>query len=715
MYKIRHLLHAAALVATVAVVTTVSVRAADETSVAKEREGRLIAVLESADTPAAEKAITCKKLAVFGSKDAVPALVPLLDDEQLISWARIALEAIPGFEADEALRDAMGRLKGRSLIGVINSIGNRRDTGAVAGLTERLKGPDAEVASAAAVALGKIGSEPATKILRQSLASAPESVRSAVAEGCIYCAERLLADGKAGDAVAIYDEVRTADVPKQRILEATRGAILARKSEGIPLLVEQLRSDDKQLFQMGLMTARELSGKAVADAMAAEMAKATPQRGALLLNILADRRNVSASPVIMQLATSGAKPTRIAAIGVLKNSGDASSVPTLLEIAAEADDEVTGAARAALAEMPGKEIDAQIVERLPDARGRIRLILIGLVGQRQVEATPSLLKAIDDSDARIRSAALTALGETIEQDNLAVLIARVASPKNAADTPVAEKALRAACVRMPDGEACAAELSAAMAKVPVTTQVKFLEILGALNNAKSLAALSAAAKSRTDELQDIATRLLGETMTLDAGPVLLDLAKTLPDGKYKIRALRGHIRLARQFNMPQRQRVQMCIDALKASQRPDEQKLILTVMEIHPSLDMLQLAAQRTKRAALKEEATRVMTSIAHKLGGSPAEARKLLTQLGQKPVKVEIIKAEYGAGNKWKDVTKILQARVGGLPIVPLPSPSYNSALGGDPASGSVKRLKIQYRIDGKAGAATFPEDAAVILPIPE
>ncbi len=66
----------------------------------------------------------------------------------------------------------------------------------------------------------------------------------------------------------------------------------------------------------------------------------------------------------------------------------------------------------------------------------------------------------------------------------------------------------------------------------------------------------------------------------------------------------------------------MCIDALNASQRPDEQKLILTVMEIHPSVDMLQLAARETKRPALKEEATRVMTSIAHKLSGSPTEAR---------------------------------------------------------------------------------------------
>ena len=65
------------------------------------------------------------------------------------------------------------------------------------------------------------------------------------------CAERFLSDGKSVAAAEIYDEVRRADVPKQRILEATRGAILARSQEGIPLLLEQFRSPEKSLFHSG--------------------------------------------------------------------------------------------------------------------------------------------------------------------------------------------------------------------------------------------------------------------------------------------------------------------------------------------------------------------------------------------------------------------------------------------------------------------------------
>ena len=216
----------------------------------KERELKLISVLQS-DAPPAEKAITCKRLAVYGTKDAVPALAPLLVDKELSSWARIALEVIPGPEADAALREAMGKTQGRLLVGVINSIGVRRDAQAVDGLVAKLKDADVDVASAAAVALGHIGGDQAAKALEQSLAGAPAKVRPAVAEGCILCAEKSLAAEKTADAVRLYDAVRQADVPKQRLLEATRGAILARQAAGIPLLMEQLRSANKARFGIG--------------------------------------------------------------------------------------------------------------------------------------------------------------------------------------------------------------------------------------------------------------------------------------------------------------------------------------------------------------------------------------------------------------------------------------------------------------------------------
>lgn len=254
------------------------------------KESDLIAVLQS-DAPKGDKAIACKQLAIYGGERAVPFLAPLLADEELASWARIALEAIPGPAADGALRDALGKLEGRLLIGTINSIAVRRDVRAVGALAQKLGDSNADVASAAAVALGHIGGDLAATALTQSLANAPADVRSAAAEGCILCAEQLQARDRAADAVKLYDTVRRANVPEQRHLEAIRGSILASGSAGIPLLIEQLRSQDKEKLGIGLRTARELPGRDVTEALAAELNRLSPDRRPLLLLALADRRD----------------------------------------------------------------------------------------------------------------------------------------------------------------------------------------------------------------------------------------------------------------------------------------------------------------------------------------------------------------------------------------------------------------------------------------
>src|ERR1043166_1599899 len=164
--------------ALLAVVTTAI--AAEDSQTSAEKVRNAISILKSGTEPA-QKAMTCKWLAVHGNQEAVPALSPLLADPQLSSWARIALEVIPGRAADEALREAMGKLQGKLLVGVINSIGVRHDAKAVNGLIAKLKEADVEVASAAAVALGRIGGDQATRALEQSLANSTVGIRSAAA------------------------------------------------------------------------------------------------------------------------------------------------------------------------------------------------------------------------------------------------------------------------------------------------------------------------------------------------------------------------------------------------------------------------------------------------------------------------------------------------------------------------------------------------------
>ncbi|MCX6996619.1 MAG: hypothetical protein NTV49_05930, partial [Kiritimatiellaeota bacterium] len=89
-------------------------RAACGQDAAKEQESRWIDVLKS-NAETQPKADACRELARIGTAAAVPALAALLGDEQLAHMARYGLETIPGPAVDEALRAALGKLKGRLL------------------------------------------------------------------------------------------------------------------------------------------------------------------------------------------------------------------------------------------------------------------------------------------------------------------------------------------------------------------------------------------------------------------------------------------------------------------------------------------------------------------------------------------------------------------------------------------------------------------------
>ncbi len=625
----------------------VSVPARADQDADSDKEMELLAVLRS-DATESEKAITCKQLAIHGSSAAVSDLAKLLPNPRLSSWARIALEAIPGAASDEALRNAIGSLEGELLIGTINSIGVRQDPAAVDSLTTLLKSDDTEVAAAAAVALGRIGNEVATQSLRTELAAPREKVRSAVAEGCVLCAERLYNSGEFDKAVELYDEVRNADVPKPRIIEATRGAILARNQEGVPLLLELLNSPDKELFQLGLSTAREFPGDEIDQVLADHLEGTTPERAALIVLAMADRPNTVELSAVLKAAGQGPKQLRVAAMSALGDIGDASCLATLLDAATGTDQDLADSAKEALVRLSSEGVNEKIVSSLANTQAKSYPVVIELVGRRRIEAVPELLKALDDSDAGVRTAALTSLGETIALDRLSVLISRASTPKYPQDSQVARQALRAASVRMPDRDACAEQLADALVRAPADNKIALLEILSEVGGTKALQTLAMAAKSSDTQLQDAGSRLLGKWNGVEAAPVLLDLAKTAPSTKYQIRALRGYIGIARKFDMPESQRVEMCQKALDTANRIDEKKLVLDVLQIHPSRESMKLAVKALQIPELGAEAKQASLVIAQRIPASPAVS-ELLSKAGIEKVKLEILKAEYGAGSTQK------------------------------------------------------------------
>ncbi len=93
-------------------------------------EKSMLNLLNSEATFAAKQFI-CQELSIIGTRESVPVLGGMLNNEKEAGIALYALERIPGSEVDKVLREAISESEGMAKIGIINTIGRRRDMGAV--------------------------------------------------------------------------------------------------------------------------------------------------------------------------------------------------------------------------------------------------------------------------------------------------------------------------------------------------------------------------------------------------------------------------------------------------------------------------------------------------------------------------------------------------------------------------------------------------------
>ena len=314
-------------------------------------------------------------------------------------------------------------------------------------------------------------------------------------------------------------------------------------------------------------------------------------------------------------AGDGPKEIRLAAIHVLGQIGDASAVTVLLETAVSGEPDLTQTAQASLRKLRGAAVEAAIAKHLDQGDARPRALLLDLAAQHAVtSALPAVLKAADDPNEQIRLAAIKTLGRIAGLKEISLLVDRLLAEKSTQETAALKETLKVACQRTPDRDACAGTLLERLSNAPVASKCFLIELLGAVGGARSLKGVSAAAEDANEDLQDAATRVLGEWMSADAAPELLKLAKTLRNDKLRIRALRGYIRIVRQMSLPAEQKLTMCEAAFGTAQRNEERRLVLAVFGRVASAKAISMVVPHLANPALAEDAAAAALAVGEKI-----------------------------------------------------------------------------------------------------
>jgi hypothetical protein len=209
---------------------------------------------------------------------------------------------------------------------------------------------------------------------------------------------------------------------------------------------------------------------------------------------------------------------------------------------------------------------------------------------------------------------LAALGQLIAVQDLELLTSRALAGGNAPETVAAQAALRMAALRMADREATAAKLAATLSGASAENQAYLLELLGKVSGKKALQTVAAAAKSSDAALKEAATKALGEWPNPEAADALLDLAKTDPENKYRVRALRGYIRIARQLQLPDDVKLTMFQTVMETADRDADKQVALDILTRIPSVQTLKLAASYVDQAGLQDAAADAAVKIGKRL-----------------------------------------------------------------------------------------------------
>jgi len=610
--------------------------------------GKLAAALTAADTTADSKRFILRELSIAGTAKEVPLLAGLLLDKDLSDMARYAMERIPDPSALDAMRAALPKAAGKQKIGIINSLGQRKDAASTAALVPLLKDSDAGVASAAAAALGRIATPQAATAIAEARTGAPPAVKAVLDDAYLLCADELLRQKKNDDAAAIYQGLFKISEPKPVRMAALRGIIASGGEKTLPLLTELLTGTDREMQAMVLRFLRETTGTGTTKALVELLPKLPPPTQALLLEDLSTRGDPAALPAVMTAAQSTDEIVKLAAVKAMGTLGDASTLETLVGLAAGAGP-LAEEARRSLDRLPGADVGAAMIAMAEkgDAKARVQ-VLRSLGARRATTAVPTLLKAAGDADPAVRVSALQALDLVVDEKSAPALVSLVVKAKADDERQAAEKALSSLCTRAANKEPCVDAILAGIGGAETPAKCALVRALSRTGGAKALASVKGFLKDADNQIQDAAVRSLADWPDSGAAADLLAVAKGDGNQTHQVLALRGYVRLAGLPDVQPADKLKMYQEAMAAAKRPDEKKVVLGGLGEMKTPEALKIVEPCLAQDALKEEASATAVKIAKAIG-----ARGKETTI---PVIQKVLEATKNA-NLRKEAENVLKA----------------------------------------------------------
>ena len=577
----------------------------------------------------------------IGKAESVPALTKLFsaDDKHLRDYARRALEKNPDPSASDALlKELVSATESSWKIGLINSLGERKDVAAIPAIIKALNDSDPKVATAAVTALTHTATPTGIQALTDITTKPTSPVYVKAAQGLIDIAQQKAENKQTSDAGKIFDSVYentsksssdTLNTAGVRVA-AINGIINCNPDKGATLIVNFIKDANPKIRTAAVAGARQSTSDAPAQALYKILSQLEPDTQVQVLGLIGDRRDLSAVNYVKEMLNNKETPVRLATIDTMSKIGDATCAESLFNLAVNGSGEEKTAAHKGLVNMSGATVEILINANSLSGNVQSRVEAINLLGERHVsDSAKNLLMIATDENEQVSSAAFKALAQVADASSIPSLVSLISNAKSEGSRSTGVSTLKSILTNADDKDAAADVVIDQINKSSGQVKTSLLTSLNALGGSKAQAIVTEATKSSDQAYKDAAIRTLCNWPDYEATKVLLDIASNSDTSlAHHVLAIRGIIRLVDESNtVPVEEKATLCLSTYDIARRNDEKGQIISTMASLPTSQVSDKLVEIAQGNDLKAEAALAAVQLATNMLRNDTQAAQALAQ----------------------------------------------------------------------------------------
>lgn len=396
----------------------------------------------------------------------------------------------------------------------------------------------------------------------------------------------------------------------------TLKAAESQQEEFVQLIVKLIGDQDKEFRAAGLEQVRTAArGPAFTQLFAAQLTKLDPAGQIALLDALADRGDHTARAAALELFKSSSdENVQAAAIRALGKLGEAADVPLLVKTLSAESAANRNAARRSLIEIPVATVNQAVAADLLTASPSAHGALIEVLATRRARGQfPALIAASVDENARVRRAAMAALGQLGTPEQIARMLPGVLKARKGFERDEAEKNVALVCGQIENADQRGAAVIEALSTVDAGQRDQLLSLLGRVGGKKLIDFVGAIATGDDGSRRLLGIEALSKWPDASVADKLFEIANRTTDGAERDQAFRAFMKVsAARDGRSDKERLARLEQGMKLAKSPEEVSLVINRVRTAYDVDSVRFVLPYVDQPQFAQIACETIVEIAH-------------------------------------------------------------------------------------------------------